>query len=238
MNSNRAPSTTFPIGSLLRSEPAEVVEWTTHLRSRSLVFHLAVIVMGAGCYGAAMGWWRAPVQGLYTAIKFPVIILLTTCGTTLLNAMLAPLLGLNIPFRQSFLTILMSFSIAAAILGGFSPLAAFLIWNAPPIADAQRQVGTYSLILLTHVAIIAFAGIAATVQLARLLRQISNRAVAIRVVFAWLVVNLFVGSQMSWIFRPFIGAPGLPLQFLRDEPLAGNFYEAVLRSLQALFTSH
>ena len=71
---------------------------------------------GAGLYGAAMGWWRDPQQALYVAVKFPLIILLTTPGNALLNAMLAPLLGLNIPLRQSCSAILMSFTVTAAIL--------------------------------------------------------------------------------------------------------------------------
>jgi hypothetical protein len=105
-----------------------------------------------------------------------------------------------------------------------------MIWNAPPIADAQRQAGVYNFILLSHVLVIAFAGIAANIRLRNLLRELGGNAVANRVLFAWLAANLFVGSQLSWIFRPFIGAPGLPLQFLRDHPLAGNFYEAVFRT--------
>ena len=61
--------------------------------------------------------WRAPLQALYTAIKFPLIILLTTLGNGLLNAMLAPLLGVNLGLRQTLLAVFMSFTIAAAILG-------------------------------------------------------------------------------------------------------------------------
>ncbi len=219
---------------MLRSEPRAVLGWTEQWQASALVAHSLIIVIGAGCYGGAVGWWRAPEQALYTALKFPLLILLTTLGTSLLNGMLAPLLGLNIPFRQSFLTILMSFSIAAAILGAFAPVAAFVIWNAPAIADAQRQILVYDFILLSHVLVIAFAGIAANVRLRSLLRELGGNAVANRVLFAWLAANLFVGSQLSWIFRPFIGAPGLPLQFLRDHPLAGNFYEAVFRTFVQL----
>jgi hypothetical protein len=99
-------------------------------------------------YGAAMGWWRDPQQALYVAIKFPLIILLTTAGNALINAMLAPLLGLNIPFRQSFSAILMSFTIAAAILGAFSPLMAFMVWNAPPMSPEPVSGATYNFIKL------------------------------------------------------------------------------------------
>jgi hypothetical protein len=232
-----APFNPSQIGTLLRGDPQTVSGWTERIEPKRLALHLVLIILGAGSYGAAMGWWRAPEQALFTAIKFPIIILLTTLGTALLNAMLAPLLGLNIPFRQSFVTILMSFASACVILGAFSPLTAFLIWNAPPIADAQRQTGTYNFILLTHVLVIAFSGIVANVRLRRCLIALGGRSVANRVLFSWLAVNLFFGSQLSWIFRPFIGSPGLQLQFLRDHPLAGNFYEAVYHSLMQLLKS-
>ena len=221
---------------LLRGEPRPLVAWTARWEFRRVALQLGIILVGAGLYGAAMGWWRDPQQGLYTAIKFPLIILLTTLGNALLNAMLAPLLGLNIPFRQSFLAIVASFAIASAILGSFSPLTAFLVWNSPPIVDARWSGGTYSFIMLVHVGVIAFAAIAANLRLRNLLRELGGSPrVARRVLVAWLAGNLFLGSQLSWILRPFIGAPGLPLQFLRDHPLQGNFYETVFRSWLNVF---
>src|SRR5580698_2787079 len=119
------------IAALLRGEAAVISAWSERWNSRRFAWQIAVIILGAGLYGAAMGWWRDPQQALYVAIKFPLIILLTTMGNALLNAMLAPLLGLNIPFRQSFCAIVMSFTIASAILGAFSPLIAFMVWSAP-----------------------------------------------------------------------------------------------------------
>jgi hypothetical protein len=50
-----------------------------------------------------MGAWRDAWQALYTGIKLSLVILLTTHGHTLLNGLLAPLLGLNLTFRQSLL---------------------------------------------------------------------------------------------------------------------------------------
>lgn len=43
------------------------------------------IILGCGLYGAVVGWWRAPQQGLYTAIKLPLLILLTCAANALLN---------------------------------------------------------------------------------------------------------------------------------------------------------
>src|SRR3954447_22242740 len=143
------------IGVLLRGEPELLHGWLEHWNLRRLALCISIIVTGAGLYGAAMGYWRAPRQALFVAIKLPLIILLTTVGNALLNAMLAPLLGLNLGLRQSFFAILMSFTIASAILGSFSPLAAFVVWNAPPLSsDLKAAWRTYSLIQLMHVAVI------------------------------------------------------------------------------------
>lgn len=239
MNSGIANPAGGEVNALLRGDVGAMSRWLEQTDTRRLVQYVAIIFAGAGCYGAAMGWWRDPLQGFYVAIKLPLILLLTTLGNALLNAMLAPLLGLNFSFRQSLMAILMSFTISASILGAFSPLAAFLVWNAPPLSDARASAGTYSFIMVTHVAVIAFAGIVANLRLLQMLRERSgNLRVARRVLFAWLAGNLFLGTQLSWIFRPFIGSPGLPVQFLRDHPLNGNFYEAIWRSLLHLLNAH
>lgn len=221
---------------LLRGKLESLVAWTEQWSARRFWLHVGVILLGAGLYGAAMGYWRDPQQALYVAIKFPLIILLTVVGNALLNGMLAPLLGLNIPFRQSFSAILMSFAVTSAILGAFSPLLAFVVWNAPPISQANLQGTTYSCIMLANVAVIAFAGTTGNARLFQLLARLGgNPAVARRVLFAWLAGNLFLGSQLSWILRPFIGSPGLPVEWFRTTAFHGNFYEAVFHSFMRFF---
>ena len=92
------------------------------------------------------------------------------------------------------------------------------------------------MILLAHVAMIALAGTTGNVRLFQLLLSMSpHRAAALRVLAAWLTGNLFLGSQLTWILRPFIGSPGLPVQFLRADAFHGNFYEAVFRAISSHF---
>jgi hypothetical protein len=224
---------------LLRGEVKSLETWSAHWDSQRIVSHIGIIIIGAGLYGAAMGWWRDPRQALYTAIKFPLIMLLTATANAMLNAMLAPLLGLNIPFRQSFLAILMSFTIAGAVLGSFAPLVAFIIWNSPPMSfNTPESTGTYCFILLVFVVVIAFAGITSNLRLLQLLRHLAGgrRSVAFGVLMAWLVGNLFFGTQLSWVLRPFIGAPGMPVQFLRPDAFHGNFYETIFHTFVRVFT--
>ena len=51
---------------------------------------------------------------------------------------------------------------------------------------------------------------------------------------SWLAGNMFLGCQLSWIMRPFIGSPGLPVEFFRSDAFRGNFYETTLRALTNL----
>lgn len=227
------------IATLLRGDVEAIYRWNTRWSADRFILHVLVIVAGSGAYGAAMGWWRDPQQAVFTALKFPLIILLTALGNALINGMLAPLLGLNIPFRQSFSAILMSFAITAAILGAFSPLVAFMVWNAPPMAAGGMGPLTYNFILLAHVLVIALAGTTGNARLLQLLSKAAgSRAVAWRVLCAWLAANFFLGSQLSWILRPFIGSPRLPVEFLRHDAFHGNFYETTLRTLQVIFHVH
>ncbi len=226
------------IPTLLRGEARPIQLWIAEWSAARMCLYVAVIVAGTAAFGLVVGAWRDPVQGLYTAIKFPLIVLLTAAGNGLLNGMLAPLLGTNISFRQSLLAVLMSFTIAAAVLGACAPLIYFIIWNAPVLsATTASSTTTHSIILLTVVATIALAGIVANARLLQLLRQLSgSRGSARRTLFAWLAGNLLLGSQVSWILRPFVGSPFLPIQFLRDDPLRGNFFESVFHALQRLFS--
>jgi hypothetical protein len=219
----------------LRGDITAISAWSAAWNPRRFATHVAIIVFGAGFYGAAMGWWRAPEQALFVGIKFPLIILLTAFGNALINGMLAPLLGLNIPFRQSFSAVIMSFAVTSAILGAFAPLTAYMVWCSPPMSGRVTDFN-YAGIKLAHVAVIIFAGTTGNARLWQLLvRLADDRAAAGRVLVAWLGGNLFLGSQLSWILRPFIGSPQLPVEFLRDNALHGNFYENVFSSLMKVF---
>jgi len=197
-------------------------------------FCALVIVVSAGAYGFTIGIWRDSTQAFYTAIKFPLLILLVAAGNGILNGMLAQVLGLGITFRESMTAVLASFAIATAILGSLSPVTLFVAFNTPPLGEAAEG-SSHAFTLLMHVCLIAFAGMVANLRLFRLLRSLcGDRRLATRILCAWLAGNMFLGAQLSWIMRPFIGSPGLPVQFFRPDAFEGNFYESVLNSARRL----
>lgn len=231
-----SPASPRQLPVLLRGEVAPVRSWVTEGSPVRGTLCVAVILVGAGLYGAAIGLWRSGEQALFTAIKFPLILLLTTAGNALLNGVLAPLLGVNLTLRQASVAILFSFTIAASILAAFAPLVLFLVWNVPPLTSPTVR-DTYAVIQLSQVGLIAFAGVVANVRLLQFLRELAgSRPVALRLLIAWLAGNLLLGTQLTWIARPFFGSPNLPVEFFRDDALRGNFFESVFYNARRLFT--
>ena len=220
------------IGAFLRAEPERFYGWVVCRQGWLVGFCVAAIVVGAGSYGAATGSWRNGVQALYTGIKLPLVILLTTLANGLLNGMLAPLLGLNITFRQSFAVVLMSFAMTAMVLGALSPVAWFIVWNTPPLTgETKISAPEYALLQLTLTAFVALAGVMGNVRLVPLLRQWAGRTVVARnVLLAWLAANLFLGSQISWVLRPFIWDANRPVEFIGADCFGGSFFETIFKA--------
>jgi len=144
--------------------------------------------------------------------------------------------------------VIQSFSQAGATAAGLTDLSPTGVFDqglalANKILNATSDLGLLdgffaSLIagITAIVVVIAFAGITANARLYQLLVRLGGSImVARRVLFAWLAVNLLLGSQISWILRPFIGSPGLPVQFLRPDAFHGSFFETVLYAMRRVF---
>lgn len=229
----------WSVGVFLRAEPECFRDWIVRRQLNLVIFCVAVIVLGAGSYGAVMGSWREALQAFYTGVKLPLVILLTTLGNGLLNGMLAPLLGLNVTFRQALAVVLMSFAVTAIVLGALSPVALFIVWNTPPLAAGTTSTSPeYGLLQLTLAGFVALAGVMGNVRLVPLLRQWTGSAAKARnVLLAWLAVNLFLGSQIAWVLRPFIWDAKRPVEFIGPDHFQGSFFETVFEAVRRLMFS-
>ena len=193
------------------------------------------IVAGAGLFGAALGAWRSGNQALITAAKFPLLILLTTLGNAALNYMLAAQLGFQLRWSESLRYFLLAYVVAAVCLASFSPLILFLVWNLPaPDPALPNPEAAYYWLQLIAFFLIALAGFVGHRRLLQKMSRAIPVAVARRVFWSWLAVNLFLGSQLAWILRPFVGRPSLPVAFFRPHTLAGSFYETLFIAITDL----
>jgi len=86
------------VGNLCRGEPSSLIRGFEN-QARTLAVHCFIIITCASVYGATTGLWRVPLQALYTAAKFTLVILITTVGNAFLNGMIAQLMGMKIGVR-------------------------------------------------------------------------------------------------------------------------------------------
>lgn len=201
---------------------------------------LSCIVIGAGAYGATMGLWRGPLQAVFAAGKLVALLLAVWGLTTLTNLVLAGLLRARLSAAQVATATLLGLSITAVVLGALSPISLFFTVHAPALATGDATQADASLriaqqLLAAHVVVLAIAGTLGVLRMWGLLRALVDRGdVARRVLWVWLLVEGLVGAELSWVLRPFVGKPSLPITLLRADAWDSSFFDEVDRIATAM----
>lgn len=195
----------------------------------ALALVAAIVVCGA-IYGAVLGSWHGSRLALYVAVKVPLLLLLTAGITALFNWIVAALLGLAMPFRQIVALTLLPLAIASVVAASLAPVAWLFTTSLPPPSAAQQTL--HNLLYLTHTALVAASGLAGTTALRNVLIEIcGTETLALQIRFSWVALYAFVGGEVAWMLRPFVGSVYLPVVFLRDDALNGNVYEFILTDI-------
>jgi len=206
----------------------------------------ATILVGTIAYGFAFGLWRSPLQGLYSAMKMPILFFAIVLASALINTMLAQVLGAALSFRQVCASMFLGMALCAAILGALSPIVIFFVLQAtspdpavvglpfddPAVAASKR---VYWMLLLTHVGVIGMSGIVGNIRLYHLLRILTGtHKMALRLLAVWIAVAGFVGCELSWLLSPFLCKPTQLPHVIPKEYFHENFYERVWHGMTDL----
>jgi len=197
-------------------------------------FGLITVVLCA-LYGLTMGatawtgtWQRGLAQMTATTIKLPLLYLLslTVCFPVLYIVLV--LMGSKLRFGQGLALILMALAFNSVLLVSCAPIALFFTFTG----------ASYHFIKLLHVVICAFSGLWAMTALLHGLRLMCEKSdlyplKALRILQIWALIFGFVGTQMAWSLRPFVGEPNMKFTIFRQQE--GNFYQAVGQSVLHLF---
>ncbi len=180
---------------------------------------LATILIAGPLYGALMGSYELVsaerlLMVLFAAVKMPLLILVTSALCLPGFFVLSTVLGLRDDFRRSIRAILSSQAAMAVVLAALGPVTRFVYSSGVSHANA----------ILTNAAMFAVAAGAAQVVLWRLYRPLIARDRRhLAMLWAWLLLYAFVGMQMGWMLRPFIGTPDIPVTFFREEPFSNAY---------------
>ncbi|MFN8399837.1 MAG: hypothetical protein U0X74_07475 [Anaerolineales bacterium] len=178
-------------------------------------------------YGFTVGLAKEPLQALSAAVKVPILFLSTMafCLPALYFFSLT-LLGTPLRFMQVLTVVLSGISVTAFLLLGLAPITLFFVLTS----------SNYEFFQLLAV---AFVGLSASLgvyflwrgmTLVKTARNDALNSIGRRILFIWILLYGFVGTQMTWRLSPFIGKPEDPFYLVR--PSHNNFYVDVLDAVR------
>lgn len=243
--------------------------WTQILEERGLnklIGQLLVSSVAAlACYGAVLGASSSFLQALSSAVKLPVLFLVTLaiCMPTLYLFNLV--FGARLSIRQAVALVLVAVAVISALSLAFAPISLFFLVTAP----------NYEFFKLLNVAILGLTGVVGVSVLLDGMRSLNKLGAAAHAPAApqpaahpqpqagmpvpgpagphhpammqaprpaeprvnmgllriWALLFGFVGTQLAWTLRPFMGSPSGEFQIFRT--LEGNFYVNIIETIGA-----
>jgi hypothetical protein len=186
-----------------------------------------LLMLAVACglfYGAVMGTYSGLAPGrfhqlLYSGVKVPLLLLVTFLLCLPSFFVINTVAGLREDFAQVLRAVVGAQSCVTVVLASLAPFT--VIW--------YLSCGDYRLAILFNAFMFGLAALAAQVVVRRYYGPLVRRSPRHRLLLrAWFVLYAFVGIQMGWVLRPFIGAPQVPVAFFRSEAW-GNAYVVVAR---------
>lgn len=181
-------------------------------------------------YGVVMGSYHSPLQAIVAGIKLFLLfgMVLVICFPAFF--IIQFILGSSLRVSQILAIIVSGFVLMSAIMISFTPIIIFFMMIS----------SNYYFLQILHIVIFVLSGffgmksINDALQYSCESKNIYPRT-GVTVFRFWIVILIFVGIQMAWNLRPFLGDYQKPFKLFRD--YEGNFYTALVYSVEQLSSS-
>lgn len=186
-----------------------------------------IIAVFAFFYGLIMGSYNGVMQAFSSGTKMVMLLFLTLiiCFPSFYIVQLV--LGSKVTMKQLAIMILSGFLMTTTVMLAFAPIVLLF------------QFGdNYNFLKLLHVAVFVFSGF---FGMRAVLDALKNHfaeigiypKIGLSIFRIWVVIFAFVGIQLAWNLRPFVGYKGMPFEFLRQDT-QGNFYESIAETISQM----
>ncbi len=186
-----------------------------------------LLCLGGFAFGAVMGSSTLrPMQSFYSGVKVPLLLIVSSAVCMANFCVVNTVLGLRDDLAAACRGVVASQATVAICLASLAPLTAL----------TSVSSDNYRLAVVMNGVFFAVATVAGQVTLEKHYRPLIAKNPLHRLgQLTWVTLYVFVAIQAAWVLRPFIGAPGLPPSFLRDD-LWSNAYVVVLDTVWELLT--
>ncbi len=192
---------------------------------RRIVSQYLLLAGFSAVYGLVMGSYNSFAQAISSGVKVPVFLTLTLLVCFPVFFIIQFVLGSKLGFLHMLNVILCGFLMVSLIMVAFAPIVIFFMITGD----------NYAFIKLLHVAIFSVSGFFGAKTMVEALRFCCEKSkvypkVGVVVFRFWVVILAFVGMQLAWNLRPFIGVRGIEFEMFRERE--GNFYLSVIHSVR------
>jgi hypothetical protein len=196
---------------------------------RMLNLYLLVNIFAFG-YGVIMGAYHSVLQAVVAGLKVELLFSLVLLICFPAFFIIQFIQGSKLRLSQMISIILSGFALTGAILVSFAPVIVFFMLTGC----------NYYFLQLLHIAVFVLSGFFGMKMVVDALKFSCEKKnvypqVGVAVFRFWVVIIAFVGIQLAWNLRPFLGDRGQPFELFRD--YEGNFYTAVIYSAKKLVES-
>jgi hypothetical protein len=207
-----------------RDEHFEKITQETY-PSNIISAQILIIALFSFCYGIIMGSYNSWMQAVSSGAKLMSLLFLTLiiCFPSFYIVQLV--LGSKVKIKQ----------LAVMMLSGFLMTTTIMLAFAPIVLLFQLSGDNYNFLKFLHVGVFVFSGFfGMRAVLDALKNSFAEQGVypqiGLSIFRVWVIIFAFVGIQLAWNLRPFVGYKSMAFELLRNDT-QGNFYSSMIKSL-------
>jgi glucan phosphoethanolaminetransferase (alkaline phosphatase superfamily) len=196
---------------------------------KKLLYSTLTVVALAGFFGFVAGAYSGLAQAISAGVKLPALFFATFVICFPAFFVVQVLVGSRLRLPQVVVLVFGALSLTSILLAAFVPVIAFFLLSG----------ANYYFQHLLNIAIAGIAGIYGMYALHEGLAVVCDKRgvyprKALTIMRAWALLFAFVGVQLAWNLRPFLGDQNKPFRVFGN--YQGNFYAAVIYAVNKLFT--
>jgi hypothetical protein len=196
---------------------------------RRILSQYLLLCLFSFLYGIVMGSYHGFLQAVTAGVKVSVMFSLVLLICFPAFFIIQFVLGSKLKLYQMTSIILSGFVLTTAIMVSFAPIVIIFLLTG----------SNYYFLQLLHISIFLLSGIFGMKTIIDALKFSCEKKsvypqIGVVVFRFWVVILAFVGIQLAWNLRPFLGDRGQPFELFRK--YEGNFYAALIYSGKQLLS--
>ena len=178
--------------------------------THTIIMLFIICAIGAGLMGLSLGFYSMDTkQFIASTVKLPLLLILSMAICVPSLFMFNTLTGNKMRLSQMISLVMLGLADMSVFLASFSPIMLFFIFSS-------RHYVFIQFLLTVFCAVAGYISFRTIRNGNAYYNKKFNYSSSSLILYIWLLIYGFVGLQLSWILRPYIGSPSLDFTLFRE----------------------